>query len=63
MLGLAASDAAGYAEHGYDTVIVTQLYVGMLNCCDIADARLEMFHETTGDDATRAVMTERARDL
>jgi len=37
--------------------------VGALDYCGITDARLEMFHDTTRDDATRAVMVERARDL
>ncbi len=63
MLGLAASDEAGYAERSNDTAIVTQLCVGVLNYCGIEDARLEMFYGTTSDDATRAVMITRARDL
>ncbi len=41
----------------------TQLCVGVLNKCGIADARLEMNYGTTGDDATRAAMITRARDL
>ena len=61
MLGLAASDAAGYAERAYDTAIVTQLCVGVPNFCGIEGARLEMFYCTTSDDATRAAMITRAR--
>ena len=63
MLGLAASDEASYAKHGYDTAIVTRLCVGVLDYCGIADARLELFYGTTSDDATRAAMITRARDL
>ncbi len=41
----------------------TQLCIGVLNYCGIADARLEMFHDATSDDSARAVLIERARDL
>ena len=63
MLGLAASDEAGYARHGYVTAIATRLCVGALDHCGIEDARLEMFYDSTDDAATRAAMIDRARAL
>ncbi len=63
MIGTAAAPADAFAKRGYDTAIDAQVDTGIMNYCGIATSRIELFHDTTSDDGTRAGLLERARLL
>jgi NAD(P)H dehydrogenase (quinone) len=44
MVGIAGTGPEGYRKRGYDTAMITQLDIGILDYCRIAERRLELLH-------------------
>ncbi|HKP27166.1 MAG TPA: NAD(P)H oxidoreductase [Dongiaceae bacterium] len=44
MIGIAGNHAPSYAKRGYDSAIETQLNVGILDYCGVAERRLELLY-------------------
>ena len=63
MIGLAAASAPAFAKRGYDGAIDVQIQTGVMDYCGIANGRVELLHDTTGDASTRERHLERARRL
>lgn len=63
MIALSAGTPESYAKRGYDTAMHTQLVIGILAYCGIADARLEILHGSLEDDAARERILAQARML
>lgn len=63
MLGLCSSDAAHYAKRGYDMAMKTQLSLGVLDYCGIADAGVELLHGSLGDAPQRQALIATARQI
>lgn len=49
MVGIGGSGAEDYAKRGYDTAMRTQLEVGILGYCGVAEPRFEIFHGSIDD--------------
>ncbi len=63
MVALGGSPREDFAKRGFDKAMETQLRIGIMDYCGIADARIETFYDTLNSDAPFAGMIERARDL
>ena len=44
MIGIAGNSAVGFASRGYDKAIQTQLDVGILDYCGVAERRIELLY-------------------
>ena len=51
MVGIAGVSAEDYAKRGYDAAMRTQLDLGVLGYCDIADRRLELLYGSLEGEA------------
>lgn len=47
MVGIAGATAEAFAKRGYDTAMRTQLEVGILDYCGVAEQRLELLYGST----------------
>jgi len=63
LIGSCSSSAAGFAKRGYDNAMQTQLVVGIMNYCGIADAELRLLHDVTDDSSRRSAHLEAAERL
>lgn len=63
LIGVAAASAEAFAKRGYDSAIDVQVATGIMNYCGIANGRVELLHDATGDASTRACHLERVRRL
>jgi NAD(P)H dehydrogenase (quinone) len=63
MIGIAGADATAFAKRGYDRAMSTQLDIGVLDYCDIAERRLEVIYGATEDDADPQQILAQARAL
>jgi len=57
MIGVAGGGAGGYAKRGYDTAMQTQLDVGILQYCEIAESRLELLYGSI-DEGGAGILTQ-----
>jgi NAD(P)H dehydrogenase (quinone) len=59
MIGVAGGLPDSFAKRGYDTAIQTQLDVGILDYCGIAERRLQLLHGSIeGDDYPTQILTQ-----
>jgi NAD(P)H dehydrogenase (quinone) len=59
MIGVAGGLPESFAKRGYDTAIQTQLDVGILDYCGIAERRLQLLHGSIeGDDYPTQILTQ-----
>jgi NAD(P)H dehydrogenase (quinone) len=63
MVGIAGSDLAAYQKRGYDAAMKTQLDVGILDYCGVAERRLELLFGAIEGDPYPAQILGAARDL
>ncbi|CCB66804.1 conserved protein of unknown function [Hyphomicrobium sp. MC1] len=63
MLAIAGSGADTYAKRGYDQAMHTQLDVGILNYCGVAEARLEVLFGAIEGAPGPADILAKAREL
>ena len=63
MIGVAGSDLAAYQKRGYDAAMKTQLDVGILDYCGIAERRLELLFGAIEGDPYPTQILAAARDL
>ena len=63
MVGICGSDLAAYRKRSYDSAIATQLDIGILDYCGVAERRLELlFGAIEGDPYPEQILSA-ARDL
>ena len=59
MIGVAGGLPDSFAKRGYDTAIQTQLDVGILDYCGVAERRLQLLHGSIeGDDYPTQILTQ-----
>lgn len=63
LVGLAATGSASFKKRGYTTAMETQLVIGVMNFCGIANARLELLHDTLEGDDDRQALLVKAKTL
>jgi NAD(P)H dehydrogenase (quinone) len=63
LLGVAAGSARSYAGKGYRAAMETQLVEGVYRFCNLADARLELFHDVLDSPGVRETALARAETL
>jgi len=63
MVGLGGSSLEDYASCGYDKVLDTQLRLGLMDYCGIADVSLEIITDTLNENAPIEEMKNRVREL
>jgi NAD(P)H dehydrogenase (quinone) len=63
LIAVTAGSTASYAKRGYDVAMQTQLVIGVLEYCGIADVGLEFLHGSLEDDAARARILDAAAAL
>jgi len=63
MIGIAGASAGAYRERGYDEAMRTQLEVGVLEYCGIAERRLELLHGAIEGAAEAQAVLARAAAL
>ncbi|HNB27576.1 MAG TPA: NAD(P)H oxidoreductase [Alphaproteobacteria bacterium] len=63
MIGIAGATAEAFAKRGYDTAIRTQLDVGILDYCGIAERRLELLYGSIEGAPYPAEILKQARAL
>lgn len=63
MIGVAGTTAEGFAKRGYDTAIETQLNVGILDYCGVAERRLELLYGSIEGAPYPAEILKRAHAL
>lgn len=51
MIGIAGGEKAVFRKRGYDTAMVTQLDIGILDYCGVAERRLEVLYGSLDGDA------------
>ena len=62
MIGVAGNSAEGFAERGYDRAIATQLEIGVLDYCGVAERRLELLHGSIeGEDQVAQILRDAER--
>ena len=62
MIGIAGNSAEGFAARGYDRAIATQLDVGVLDYCGVAERRLELLHGSIeGEDQVAQILRDAER--
>ena len=61
MIGVAGGQHSSFTKRGYDTGIETQLNVGILGYCDIAERRLELLYGSIDEGGTNIL--QKAREL
>ncbi len=62
-LGLAGGSRDEYAEAGLDTVMDTQLRVGVSEFCGIRDARLRLLHDAELSGVPQALRADRVKEI
>ncbi|MGV6873564.1 NAD(P)H-dependent oxidoreductase [Pseudochelatococcus sp. B33] len=50
LLGIGASDLGGFARHGYDRAIETQISEGIFHYCGVRDVHLHLLLDVEGDN-------------
>jgi len=63
LIGSCSSSAEGFAKRGYDRAIDTQLVVGIMNYCGIADAEIRLLHDVTDSAESRQAHLAEAERL
>ena len=59
MIGIAGAVESGYTKRGYDTAMQTQLDVGVLGYCGVAERRLQLLYGSIeGDDYPTQILTQ-----
>ena len=59
MIGIAGAVESGYTKRGYDTAMQTQLDVGILDYCGVAERRLQLLYGSIeGDDYPTQILTQ-----
>lgn len=62
MVGVAGNSADGFARRGYDRAITTQLELGVLDYCGVAERRLELLHGSIeGDEYVAQILRDAKR--
>ena len=62
MIGVAGNSAECFAARGYDRAIATQLEVGVLDYCGVAERRLELLHGSIeGDQPVAQILRDAER--
>jgi NAD(P)H dehydrogenase (quinone) len=63
LIGTASGSAADYRRRGYDQAMTTQLLVGIMNYCGIAEAEMRLFYDVTDKAESREAHLAEARAL
>jgi len=62
MIGVCGNSQEGFAKRGYDKAIETQLKVGVLEYCGVAEPRLELLYGSIeGEEHVKQILDDAAR--